>query len=125
MSAETILVVDDEEDFVDILRQMLEPAGYRVVEAADGEEGLAVMRREAPALMILDVNMPLKGGYEVCREVRADSRFSEIPILMLTIRNRDEEIVRGLEKGADDYLTKPFDRQVLLAKIDHLLKRIG
>jgi DNA-binding response OmpR family regulator len=125
MNAETILVVDDEEDFVDILRQMLEPAGYRVVAAADGDEGLAVMRREAPSLMILDVNMPLKNGYEVCREVRTDPRFAELPILMLTIRNQDEEIVRGLEKGADDYLTKPFDRQVLLARIRHLLKRIG
>ncbi|PIR14993.1 MAG: hypothetical protein COV48_16820 [Elusimicrobia bacterium CG11_big_fil_rev_8_21_14_0_20_64_6] len=124
MNAETIIVVDDEEDFVDILRQMLEPAGYRVVAAANGEEGLAVMRREAPSLMILDVNMPLMGGYEVCREVRADPRFFELPILMLTIRNRDEEIVRGLEKGADDYLTKPFDRQVLLAKIRRLLKRV-
>lgn len=125
MNAETILVVDDEEDFVDILRQMLEPAGYRVVEAANGDEGLAAMRRETPSMMILDVNMPLKDGYAVCREVRADPRFCELPILMLTIRNRDEEIVRGLEKGADDYLTKPFDRQVLLAKIRHLLKRIG
>ena len=121
--SEKILVVDDEEDFQDILRQILEPAGYAVVTAGDGAAGLEAMRRERPDLMILDVNMPLKDGYAVCRELRADPDFAELPVLMLTIRNADREIVQGLDCGADDYLTKPFKAAELKARIRHLLER--
>lgn len=123
MSKTKVLVVDDEEDFQDIVRHILERAGYEVVVAGDGGEGLAALRREKPDLLILDINMPLKDGYVLCREARAMSEFAELPILMLTIRNRDEEIVRGMDVGADAYLAKPFDPGELLARLRTLLKR--
>lgn len=118
-----ILVVDDEEDFQDIIRQVLEPAGYHVDGAGDGAACLAALRQHGPDLVILDVNMPIKDGYAVCREIRADPKFCDVPVLMLTIRNRDKEIMQGLDCGADDYLTKPFRSQELLARIHNLLKR--
>lgn len=123
MAKTKVLVVDDEEDFQDILRQILERAEYQVVCAGDGAAGLAALRAEKPDLLILDINMPLKDGYGVCREARAMPEFAELPILMLTIRNRDEEIVRGMDCGADAYLAKPFDPGELLARLRALLNR--
>ena len=123
MKKPKILIVDDEDDFHDILRQILEPAGYEVISAADGVAGLAEMRRSRPDLMLLDVNMPLKDGYGVCKEVRADEEFADLPILMLTIRHQDAEVTKGLALGADDYLAKPFDPAELMTRIRNLLRR--
>lgn len=118
-----ILVVDDEEDFLDIIRQVLEPHKFDVICLNDGVSVVDVLRKEQPDFMILDVNMPVKNGYEVCREIRQNPEFAELPILMLTIRNQDKEVISGLDCGADDYLTKPFDPAELVARIHKVLKR--
>ncbi len=123
MKRQRILLIDDEEDFHDILRQILEPAGYELTGATDGDSGIRLMRRRRPDLLILDVNMPLKDGNAVCREVRADPQFADLPILMLTIRRLDAEIVTGLESGADDYLVKPFKPRELQSRVRNLLRR--
>ncbi|MHB2025207.1 MAG: response regulator transcription factor [Elusimicrobiota bacterium] len=118
-----ILLIDDEEDFHDIIRQVLEPAGYEILGAKDAESGFKALYKEKPDLLILDVNMPLQDGYAVCLKVRTLPEFIELPILMLTIRNQDNEIIKGLDCGADDYLTKPFDPLEMLARIRKLLAR--
>ncbi len=123
MRKATILVIDDEDDFQYIIRQMLEPLGYEVHPAADGLAGLEMMRRRRPDLLLLDINLPFKNGYDVCRDLREDPLLADIPVIMMTIRNRDEEIIRGLDCGADDYLTKPFESAVLAAKIARLLQK--
>jgi DNA-binding response OmpR family regulator len=123
MKKPKILVVDDEEDFHHILRQVLEPAGYEVVSAADGAQGLEAARRERPDALILDVNMPVKDGYAVCQELRGDPELAELPVLMLTIRNQDAAVIEGLDRGADDYLTKPFSSRELLSRLRNLLQR--
>ncbi len=116
-----ILIIEDEEDFRDILRQTLEPAGYRLLFAESGPKGLESLSKNQADLVVLDVNLPGKNGYEVCRAIRANPEWSNLPVLMLTIRNRDAEIVRGLDAGADDYLTKPFDPEEILARLRKLL----
>ena len=123
MGKPKILIIDDEPDFQDILRQVLEPAGYALLSALDGPSGLALMRRERPDLIVLDVNLPLQDGYAVCREIRGDDEFADIPIVMITIRGRDAEIISGLECGADDYLAKPFKPRELTTRIRNLLRR--
>lgn len=119
-----ILLIDDEEDFHSIIRQILTPLGYKLLSALDGASGLRVLRLERPELVILDVNMPFKDGYTVCREIRSDPELADLPVLMLTIRSCDEEIMRGLDCGADDYLTKPFEREVLASRVGNLLRRV-
>lgn len=116
-----ILIMEDEEDFQDILRQTLEPAGYELSFADDGRKGLEFLSRDPADLVILDVNLPVRNGYEICQSIRANPEWADLPVLMLTIRNRDEEIVRGLDSGADDYLTKPFEPSELSARIRKLL----
>lgn len=123
MKKSKILVIDDEDDFQDIIRQILEPAGYEVISAGAGAAGLQSMRQDRPDLVVLDINMPIQDGYAVCREIRASDQFANMPILMLTIRNSDAEIIRGLDQGADDYLAKPFDHGELKTRIQHLLDR--
>lgn len=100
-----ILVVEDEEAISDILQFHLEKAGYQVIAAADGEEAIHVAREQSMDLVLLDVMLPKKDGYEVCREIR---QFSQVPIIMLTARDSEVDKVLGLELGADDYVTKPF-----------------
>jgi DNA-binding response OmpR family regulator len=117
-----ILVVDDDRDLRDILVFAFRKAGYLVVEAADGEEALTVFEREAPDLVVLDVNMPKLDGFEVCRRLRARS---SVQILMLTVRGEEADLVRGLDLGADDYMAKPFSPQTLLARVRALLRRAG
>jgi DNA-binding response OmpR family regulator len=116
----TILVVDDERNIVDLLRLYLEKEGLGVVAAADGEEALALHARFDPDLVILDLMLPKIDGYEVCREIR---RRGETPILMLTARSDDVDAIVGLELGADDYVTKPFDPRLLLARVKAILRR--
>jgi DNA-binding response OmpR family regulator len=118
-----ILVVDDDLELAGLIGYALRQAGYLVVDAADGPSALAAFEREAPSLAILDVNLPRLSGLEVCRQIRASG--SSIPIMMLTVRNAEEDQVQALDLGADDYLTKPFSPRTLLARVRALLRRGG
>ncbi|HET9766583.1 MAG TPA: response regulator transcription factor [Thermoanaerobaculia bacterium] len=118
-----LLVVDDDPELRPLVGFALRQASYLVVEAASGEEALTLLERELPDLMILDVNMPGIDGFEVLRRARTNGR--RLPILMLTVRGEEEDLVRGLDLGADDYLTKPFSPRTLLARVRALLRRAG
>ena len=115
-----ILVVEDEEPIAEILRFQLEKAGYDVVLAFDGEEGVRQAETHVVDLILLDLMLPKKDGYEVCKEIR---QFSTVPIIMLTARDAELDKVLGLELGADDYVTKPFSARELLARIKANLRR--
>ena len=116
----TILVVDDERNIVDLLRLYLENEGYAVVAAADGEEGLTLHARHDPDLVILDLMLPKVDGFDVCRELR---RRGDTPVLMLTARDDDVDAIVGLELGADDYVTKPFSPNELVARVAAVERR--
>ena len=120
--AETILIADDEASIRDLARLYLEKEGFRVRTAEDGAATLDEVRRDPPALLILDLMMPRMDGWEVCRRVRAESN---LPILMLTARDQDIDKIVGLEMGADDYLTKPFNPRELVARVRAILRRAG
>jgi DNA-binding response OmpR family regulator len=117
-----LLVVDDDPDLLAIVAFALTNAGYVVVKAADTAEALAVFDAELPNLLILDINLPSGSGFDVCRAIRARSA---VPVMMLTARGDEEDLVRALELGADDYLTKPFSPRTLLARVKALLRRAG
>ncbi len=123
MANETILIVEDEGDILELLRYNLNREGYRVLEATSGETALDVIRKEAPDLVLLDLMLPKIGGLEVCRRVRSDSSHKSVPIIMLTAKGEEADIVAGLELGADDYMTKPFSPRVLLARVRAVLRR--
>jgi len=118
-----LLVVDDDPELRPLVGFALRQASYLVVEAASGEEALQQLERELPDLMILDVNLPGIDGFEVLRRARTGGR--RLPILMLTVRGEEEDLVRGLDLGADDYLTKPFSPRTLLPRVRALLRRAG
>lgn len=120
MSGERILVVDDESNIVDLCRMYLEREGFEVDRAGDGQEALERIASTQPALIVLDVMLPKLDGFEVCRRVRAES---DVPILMLTARTDDVDKIVGLELGADDYLTKPFNPRELVARVKAILRR--
>jgi two-component system alkaline phosphatase synthesis response regulator PhoP/two-component system response regulator ResD len=120
MSKETILVVDDEANIIALAKMYLEKEGYRVERAMDGAEALHKIDELQPALMVLDLMLPEVDGWEVCRRVRADS---DLPIIMLTARDDDIDKIVGLELGADDYLTKPFNPRELVARVKAILRR--
>ncbi len=120
--SEKILVVDDEVKIVRVVRAYLEREGYRVVEAHDGKEALEVARREKPDLVLLDLMLPEISGWDVCRALRLET---SIPIMMLTARDDDTDKIVGLELGADDYLTKPFNPKELVARVRAILRRVG
>ena len=113
----TILVVDDAPPNVKLLRLILKDAGYRVLEASSGPEALETLRREKPDAMVLDVRMPGMTGYEVCREIRHDPEFAALPVVMVTALSLAEERIRGIEAGATDFISKPFNKKELLARI--------
>lgn len=121
MKNETILVVDDEANIRDLARMYLEKDGYRVDTVTNGAEALVYIAQTPPTLMVLDLMLPEIDGWEVCRRVRADSN---LPILMLTARDDDIDKIVGLEMGADDYLTKPFNPRELVARVRAILRRI-
>jgi DNA-binding response OmpR family regulator len=121
--AKTVLVIDDEPELVKLLDFNLTKAGYLVLTAKDGETGLAMARRHAPNLVVLDVMMPGLDGLEVCKRLRAETSTSGVPILMLTAKAEEADRVLGLELGADDYLTKPFGLRELQARVKALLRR--
>lgn len=116
-----ILVVDDDRELLSLISFALRQANYLVLEASNGAEALAVCSREEPALVILDVNLPDITGFEVCRQLR---QTMTIPIMLLTVRNSEDDQVHGLDLGADDYLTKPFSPRTLLARVRALLRRV-
>ena len=120
MAGETILVVDDEKNIIELARLYLESEGYVVESAYDGAEALAKIRSLRPALVVLDLMLPKIDGWEVCRRVRATS---DVPIIMLTARSEDVDKIVGLELGADDYLTKPFNPRELVARVRAVLRR--
>ena len=120
MAGERILAVDDEPRYLEIIRFNLETAGYRVSSAATGEEALDALVGDEPDLVVLDVMLPGLDGFEVCRQIR---EHSSCPIIMLTAKGAEEDKVRGLRLGADDYVTKPFSAQELLARVEAVLRR--
>lgn len=121
--ARKILVVDDESVLVETIAYNLEQAGYQVITAADGKSALQAAHRELPDLIILDIMLPEMDGLEVCRQLRRESSTATTPIMMLTARGDEIDKVVGLEVGADDYVTKPFGRRELLARVRALLRR--
>ncbi len=121
--ARKILVVDDEPVLVETIDYNLKQAGYQVITAADGASALEAARRETPDLIILDIMLPEMDGLEVCRQLRRESNTATTPIMMLTAKGDEIDKVVGLEVGADDYVTKPFGRRELLARIRALLRR--
>ncbi len=123
MAKETILVVEDEEDIRELLKYNLEKEGYQVIGAATGEEALKTMRGRLPDLMLLDLMLPGLDGLEVCRRIRSEPQTRDLPIIMLTAKGEEADIVTGLELGADDYITKPFSPRVLLARLHAALRR--
>ena len=118
-----ILLVDDEADLVKVVKFRLESKGYEVLSAFDGQEGLAKARKEKPDLIILDLMLPKMEGYKVCRMLKFDEKYKNIPIIMFTARAQDFDKKVGYEVGADEYVTKPFDQEVLLGKIKDLLEK--
>ena len=122
MANEKLLVVDDEKDFVDMLAERLEAKGFDVIESFDGKEGLEKARSEEPDLIILDIIMPEMSGYDVCRKLKLDDKLKKTPIVMLTAKFEPNDINFGKEMGADAYLTKPLELDLLLQKINALLR---
>ena len=120
----TVLVAEDEGALVTLLRYNLEREGYRVLEAQDGEEALLVAAEEKPDLVLLDWMLPQLSGIEVCRRLRGRQETRNVPIIMLTARGEETDRIRGLDTGADDYLTKPFSMTELLARLRAVMRRI-
>ncbi len=118
-----ILIVEDEQDIADLIGFNLQRAGFEVLKAHDGIAGTEVALRERPDLIVLDLMLPGRDGYGVFRELRRDSRTSDIPVIMLTARAQTEDRIQGLEAGADDYLTKPFSPKELMLRVQAILKR--
>lgn len=123
MNKGTILIIDDEKDLLELVRYNLEKEGYEAICATDGITGVEIAVKHRPDLIVLDVMMPGMDGLEVCRKLRADTRTSQVPVLMLTARVSEADRVVGLEMGADDYVTKPFSPRELLARIKAILRR--
>ncbi len=119
--AKRVLIVDDEPNIVTSLEFLMEDAGFEVQTASNGEQALERAARFAPDLVLLDVMMPVLNGYEVCQRLKADARLRSTRVLMLSAKGRDVEIAKGLELGADGYMTKPFSTRDLLAKVRELL----
>ena len=121
----TILVVEDEAPLMTLLRYNLEKQGFKVEEAADGQEALLRVSEQRPDLVLLDSKLPALSGIEVCRQLRRRPNTRDLPIIMVTARTEDQDAVRALDTGADDYIAKPFVMDSLLARIRALLRRSG
>jgi len=123
MAKENILIVDDEEDVLELIRYNLDKNGYKVETAVTGEEALTKARAKLPDLVILDLMLPGIDGLGVCKKLKSDAKTEHIPIIMLTAKGEEVDIVTGLELGADDYVTKPFSPKVLIARVRRILHR--
>lgn len=117
-----ILIVEDEQTIREVEQAYLERAGFIVIEASDGKQGLELAKQEEPDLIILDLNLPSISGLEICKQIR---RFSQVPIMMVTARVEELDELIGLETGADDYIRKPFSPGILVARVQSLLRRLG
>ncbi len=120
-----VLVVEDEAALATMLRYNLEKQGFRVEEAVDGQEALTRIAEAAPDIVLLDWMLPVMSGIEVCRQIRRRPATRDLPVIMVTARTEDQDAVRGLNTGADDYITKPFNMEALLARMRALLRRAG
>lgn len=120
MKPASVLVVDDEPRLVRFVKANLESVGYKVLSASDGQTALSIAEREQPDIIILDIVMPDLDGYEVCRRIR---EFSDVPIIMLTAKGEEADKVKGFTAGADDYVTKPFGAEELIARVKAVLRR--
>ena len=123
MHGKTVLIVDDEKSILKLIKYNLEIEGYKTVTVTTGESALSTAFEINPDIIILDLMLPGVNGMEVCRILSGDERTSHIPILMLTARSEDDDIIAGLEAGADDYITKPFSPKILVARIGSVLRR--
>jgi len=117
MNSKKILIVDDEVDLVETVRFPLEMEGYHVLVSYNGEDALNQARKESPDLILLDLMLPKLDGYKVCQLLKSDDRYKHIPILMLTAKSQEKDMVLGMETGANEYITKPFDIRDLLKKV--------
>lgn len=122
MAKKKILLVDDEKDLVETLTFRLEANDYEVIQAHDGQDGLNKAKSESPDLIILDLMLPKMDGYKVCSLLKKDEKYAKIPVVIFTVRAQDSDKRMGMDSGADAYVVKPFEPQVLLKKIDELLK---
>lgn len=123
MAKGKILVVDDEEHILELIRYNLDAAGYDVIEASDGDDAVKNAINEVPDLILLDLMLPGKDGYDVCRELRSNGKTKSVPIIMLTAKSEEIDKILGLELGADDYITKPFSVRELMARVKAVLRR--
>ena len=123
MAGETILVVEDDDDIREMIQLHLTRDGYKVLEAADGERGWQLAQDRLPEVVLLDLMLPRRDGLEVCRLMKQEAKTRHIPVIMLTAKSEDSDIVAGLELGADDYITKPFSNKVLLARVRAVIRR--
>ena len=124
MKKAKILVVDDERDIIELVSYNLEKEGFKVISATDGEKALELVSSDKPEVIILDLMLPGIDGLDVCRELKKNDQTSSIPVIMLTAKGEESDIVIGLELGADDYITKPFSPRVLVARVKAVLRRI-
>lgn len=125
MISSNILVVEDEEDIQELIAWNLRKAGHTIMQTLTGEEGLELAMTQRPDLIVLDLMLPGASGLEICRKLKSNPATASIGILILTARGEEEDVVRGLEAGGDDYVTKPFSPKVLLARIQALLRRLA
>lgn len=123
MSKQTILVVDDEQDLLDLIEYNLKKEGFDVLKAEDGQQGIEIAREHTPDLILLDIMMPKMDGLEVCDVIRDDDKMKHIPIIFLTARGDEKTEVEGLNKGGDDYITKPISTTKLVSRIKAVLRR--
>lgn len=123
MADEKILIVDDEENILELIRFNLQALGYEVLTLNNGSDALNVIRQEKPKLVLLDLMLPGMDGYDICKEIRKDSSISYIPVIMITAKGEELDKILGLELGADDYVSKPFSVRELLARVKAVLRR--
>ncbi len=125
MSKEHLLVIEDEEDILALIHYNLAKDGFKVTCATSGEEGLRLAKKEPPDLVVLDLMLPGLDGLEVCQAMKKSAELAAVPIVMTTAKGEEADVVRGLEMGADDYVTKPFSPKILMARIKAVLRRRG
>lgn len=123
MSGENILIVEDEEDIISLVEYNLLKCGFQVNSVTNGEEAITLVRKTPPDLILLDLMLPGLSGYDVCKSIRQDERTRSIPIIMLTAKGEEADMVQGLEMGADDYIPKPFSPKILMARVSAVLRR--
>lgn len=123
MSNEKVLIIEDEADIRELMRYNLEREGYKVSECASSEDALIDLEHRLPDIILLDLMLPGTDGFAFCRKLRTSEKTAQVPVIMVTARNEDADIVAGLEVGADDYITKPFSARILLARVKAVLRR--